>query len=635
MECELTEPWSEPPAAYPPIPYAVDNTVSCAGVAAGQHQHVMFARETYGDLVDGNRPAPAVERIEESVVARDDDTRAHPGILDHPPPLRNESGYPGGRDLELITTMTVLLRNLPLPLDRDEAELAATAAAVLGVDAGGVAVHSIVRRSLDARRRREPRFLYTLALDLDSEVEADLIGREPAPVELFVPPPRVDLGALCETVHGPPPVVVGCGPAGLFAALRLVEAGCAPTVIERGPDVTERSRRWNRFLRGDAFDPESNLLFGEGGAGAYSDGKLYTRIRDPRVREVLEVLAASGAPASILYDAKPHIGSNLLPSVVRRLRRRLADQGAEFRFSTRMTGLVIDDGRCHGVELETGEVLAAAGVFLGLGHSARETIRRLHRDGVAMERKPFQLGARIEHPQRLINRMQYGRYCEHPRLPAADYRLVAKLPGGDVFSFCMCPGGEILPATEKPGFICVNGASPLGRRGRFANSGFVITLDQDRFEGEGPLAGIDLQERIEARAAALAEHPFGAPALRFVDFLAARLTTGTLPVSSYPMPLTIAPFEEFLPQSVLEALRTGLTALSERLPILRDPEAVIVGPESRSSSPVRIVRDPKTLESPSAAGLYPMGEGAGYAGGIVSAAIDGLRCAEVFLSHTR
>jgi hypothetical protein len=529
--------------------------------------------------------------------------------------------------------MTLLLRNLAVSLDHDEADLAPAAAAALGVGADVLIVRSIVRKSLDARRRREPRFLYTLAIDVDPELAGELLAREPAPVEPFVPPPRIRLDI--DTSGGLPPVVVGCGPAGLFAAWRLVEAGLSPIVIERGPDVTERTRRWNRFLRGDVFDPESNLLFGEGGAGAYSDGKLYTRIRDPRVHEVLEVLAASGAPRSILYDAKPHIGSNLLPSVVRRMRRRLADRGAEFRFSTLMTGLVVDDGRVCGVEVEPGGVLDAGAILLGLGHSARETIRTLHRDGVAMERKPFQLGARIEHPQRVINRMQYGSFCDNPLLPPADYRLVAKLPAGDLFSFCMCPGGEILPATEKPGFICVNGASPLGRRGRFANSGFVITLDPDHFPGEGPLAGIELQEKIESRAAALAEHPFGAPALRLGDFVAARPTTGALPESSYPLPLTVAPFEEFLPPPIIDGLRTGLTKLCHRLPILRHSDALIVGPESRSSCPVRIVRDPKTLQSPSAAGLYPMGEGAGYAGGIVSAAIDGMRCAEALLSRHR
>jgi len=529
--------------------------------------------------------------------------------------------------------MTILLRNLKLPLGHDEADLAPAAAAVLGVDPGELAIHVIVRKSLDARRKREPQFLYSLALDLEPATEADLLNREPSPVEIYEPPPRVEVRELPARDRGRPPVVVGAGPAGLFAAWRLVEAGLAPIVIERGPDVTERTLQWNRFLRGDAFDSESNLLFGEGGAGAYSDGKLYTRVRDPRVGEVLEVLAESGAPQSILYDAKPHIGSNLLPSVVRRMRRRMAERGAEFRFSTRMTSLVVEGGRVRGVELEPGGVLETGAAFLGLGHSARETIRRLHRDGVAMERKPFQLGARIEHPQSVINKMQYGPFCEHPRLPAADYRLVAKIPGGDLFSFCMCPGGEILPATEKPGFICVNGASPLGRRGRFANSGFVITLDPDRFPDEGVLAGIELQEKIEARAAALAEHPFGAPALRLVDFLAGDLTSGELPESSYPMPLTIAPFEEFLPRSVLDPLRTGLSVLCKRLPVLRHPEAVIVGPESRSSCPVRIIRDCETLQSPSAAGLYPMGEGAGFAGGIVSAAIDGLRCAEALLAE--
>jgi uncharacterized FAD-dependent dehydrogenase len=529
--------------------------------------------------------------------------------------------------------MTVLLRDLPLALDRDESTLRDAAAEVLGLPAASVALRAIVRRSLDARGRREPRFLYTVALTLDPSTEAALLARRPPPVEAFSPPARVEVPPFEHQGAGPPPVVVGAGPAGLFAAWRLVQAGAAPLVIERGPEVTDRTRRWNRFLRGEApFDPECNLLFGEGGAGAYSDGKLYTRVHDPRVREVLELLAACGAPPDILYDAKPHIGSNLLPSVVRRLRRRLIDGGAQFRFGATMTGLQVAGGRVRGVVVDEDLEIDAAAVFLGLGHSARDSIRRLHGMGIEMERKPFQLGARIEHPQALIDRMQYGRFCGHPRLPAADYRLVAKLPGGDLFSFCMCPGGEILPATERPGFICVNGASPLGRRGPFANSGFVVTLDPDEFGGDGPLAGLELQEAIESRAAALAEHAFGAPALRLLDFLAGRPTVGGLPDSSYPLPLTAAPFEEFLPTRVAGSLRRGLEELCRRLPILRHPEALIVGPESRSSSPVRILRHPASLESPSAGGLYPMGEGAGHAGGIVSAAIDGMRCAEAFLA---
>ncbi len=527
--------------------------------------------------------------------------------------------------------MTILLRNLPLALDHEESDLAPTAAAFLRLDAAAIEIRSIVKKSLDARRRRRPRFLYTLAIDITPEIERSLLAEDPPRVEPYRPADRVEIGTARRPVGSRPPVVVGSGPAGLFAAYRLVQAGIEPIVVERGLEVTERTRQWNSFLKGETFNPESNLLFGEGGAGTYSDGKLFTRVNDPRVGEVLEILVAHGAPREILFDAKPHIGSNLLPSVVRRLRNTLSDRGVVFRFSTRMTGLRIEHGRVSGVDIEPGGRIDADQVFLGLGHSARDTIRALNDLGVAMERKPFQLGVRIEHPQHLINRMQYGPdFCTHSRLPPADYRLVAKIPGGDVFSFCMCPGGEILPATEKPGYICVNGASPLGRRGPFANSGFVVTLDPIEFGDGGPLAGIELQERIEGRAAALAEHPFGAPALRLIDFLEHGLSAA-LPDSSYPLPLTVAPFEEFLPARVLDALRRGLDDLCTRLPILRHPEAIIVGPESRSSCPVRMVRDRLTLESNSLSGLYPMGEGAGHAGGIMSAAIDGMRCAEALI----
>ncbi len=310
--------------------------------------------------------------------------------------------------------MTVLLRNLPLALDLDENDLVQACAEFLDLEPAGVKVRNIVKRSLDARQRRRPRFMYTLAIDVSPETERSLLAEVPPRVEPFRATERVEIGMVQRPVGCRPPVVVGSGPAGLFAVYRLVQAGLQPIVIERGLEVTERTRQWNRFLKGDSFNPESNLLFGEGGAGTYSDGKLYTRVNDPRVGEVLEILADHGAPREILFDAKPHIGSNLLPSVVRRLRNSLRDRGTVFRFSTRMTGLRIENGRVCGLDVEPGGVVETEQVFLGLGHSARDTIRTLHDLGVAMERKPFQLGARIEHPQHLINRMQYGIYrCIH------------------------------------------------------------------------------------------------------------------------------------------------------------------------------------------------------------------------------
>jgi uncharacterized FAD-dependent dehydrogenase len=530
--------------------------------------------------------------------------------------------------IERPFAVTVLLRDLHLPLEHEAGDLATAASERLGVDAAGITIRAIVRRSLDARGRGRPRWLYSLALDLSPQTEASLLDAHPPRVEPYRAAETVEVARVRPPAGCKRPVVVGSGPAGLFATFRLVQSGLQPIVIERGLEVTERTRRWYRFLKGDAFDPESHLLFGEGGAGTYSDGKLYTRVNDPRVAEILQILVDHGAPSDILYDAKPHIGSNLLPSVVRRMRKNLADRGVAFRFSTRMSGLETDGGAIRGVRLDPGGVLEAEAVLLGLGHSARDTLRMLHEAGVSMEQKPFQLGARIEHPQHVVNRMQYGaEFCSHPGLPPADYRLVARLDGGDVFSFCMCPGGEILPATEKAGFICVNGASPLGRTGRFANSGFVVTLQPPEFGAPEALAGIELQETIESRAASAAEHPFAAPALRLIDFLSGRLSAD-LPETSYPLSLTAAPFEEFLPPRVNNALREGLENLCVRLPLLRHPDALIVGPESRSSCPVRLTRHPETLESPSFSGLYPMGEGAGHAGGIVSAAIDGMRCAE-------
>lgn len=551
--------------------------------------------------------------------------------------------------------MTVLVRNVTLELDDGADTLARKAAKSLRVGQDRLEVERVVKRSLDARRGRPPRYLYTLAVKTDPSVEQALLSRKrtsAVPYEPDVYPVIEKLGseaiassqsAVSLAGSRPRPVVIGAGPAGLLAAYRLVQAGLEPLIVDRGLAVKERSKEWYAFLKGGAFNSESNLLYGEGGAGTYSDGKLYTRVHDIRTQEVLDLLVECGAPAEIAYEAKPHIGSNLLPSIVRRLRERLIERGAEFRFSTCMVDLHIDsasrtsDDRsiAVGVELRPGGSVAASAVFLAPGHSARDTLRLLLERGVAMEPKPFQLGVRIEHPQPLVNQLQYGKFAEHPNLPPADYRLVQKTSGGDVFSFCMCPGGEILPATEREGFICVNGASRHKRIGDFANSGFVVTLDPGRFRQPGTvLGGLLLQEEIESKAAAVATHAFGAPALRLIDLIERRISSD-LPASSYPLPLTAAPFEEFMPEDILGSIREGLDRLTQRLPLLRDPEAIVVGPEARSSSPIRMVRDPSSLESTSVAGLYPMGEGAGYAGGIMSAALDGMRCVETWLERVR
>ena len=471
--------------------------------------------------------------------------------------------------------MTVLYQNLSAPFDVPESELSHRLAERLRIPRARILEVSVERKSLDSRGGRPPRFVYVLRLELEPEIERALLARKKPPVTLYAPPEPLAPPPL----PAPPPVrpvVIGSGPAGLFAAWRLTMAGAEPIILERGPAVKERSLRWTEFLRGGEFNPEANLLFGEGGAGTYSDGKLYSRGKDPRGREVIQILVeAGGAPAEILTDARPHIGSNRLPAVQRKLRERLIERGAEFRFETLATGLRRDGtgeaARVVGVQvrdLTTGETstIETDTLFLAPGHSARDTYSWLREAGVAMERKPFQIGVRVEHPQEWVNQVQYGRSAGHPELPPADYHWVTDGDGVDVFSFCMCPGGEILPATEQAGLICTNGASRHKRTSPFANSGIVITVEPDRFgAGDDPFAGVDLQMGIERAAATAAGAPFGTPALRITDLIAGRVST-SLPESSYPLPLTPTDFREFLPAFIYDPIRAGLDRLSGRIP---------------------------------------------------------------------
>ena len=527
--------------------------------------------------------------------------------------------------------MTVLLRNLNVPIDREETQLPGIVSRQLRLRRGELRDVTIVKRSLDSRKGRKPRYQFTLALELDADTETRLLAAKRPRVEAYTAPVAI---APAQISPRRAPIVVGAGPAGVFAAYRLAQAGTAPIVLERGPEVTERSKKWFGFLKGKPFDRECNLLFGEGGAGAYSDGKLYTRVRDPRVQEILDLLVGAGAPAEIAYAAKPHIGSNLLPAIVRNFRKQLIELGVEFRFDTCLSGLLMDrEHRVVGAETSSAgnEAMAADAIFLGIGHSARDSYRMLAACGVALENKPFQMGVRIEHSQEYIDGVQYGDAAGNPHLPPAEYQWVVRRDDGDVFSFCMCPGGEILPATELEGYICVNGASRFKRIGRFANSGFVVTVDPPA--DAHPLAALDRQAEVERRAADLVGVPFAAPALRLEDFLSGDVST-TLPESSYPLDRVPVPFDEFLPPFVYASIRDGLQRLAQRTPGFTN-DAIVLGPEARSSSPVRIVRG-ADFQSTNTGGLYPIGEGAGYAGGIMSAAIDGMQAAEAWIdAHVR
>jgi uncharacterized FAD-dependent dehydrogenase len=511
---------------------------------------------------------------------------------------------------------------LDLGLDErdDEAHLRERVAAMLEVDPASLPSIEVKKRAVDARRGRV-RFHLTIGFRVS----------ETAP--LGAPDPR--------QVSGPPVVIVGAGPAGLFCAYQLARDGVASIVLDRGKPVQARRRDLKGLTQHGVVDPDSNYCFGEGGAGTYSDGKLYTRShKRGDVRDVIECLVRNGAPADILVDARPHIGSNRLPKVVTAIRERLEACGVEVRFGARVAGLIAEAGRVAGVTLADGSTIAAREVVVATGHSARDVLELLAAAGVTLEPKPFAMGVRIEHPQPLIDRIQYGRAAGHPKLAAAAYKLTQQCDGRGVFSFCMCPGGWIVPAATEPDGLVVNGMSLSRRDSPYANSGLVVAVELEdlaRAGFTGPLAGIDAQRRLERAAMAAGGGMLRAPATRATDFARGRGST-TVPASSYEPGLTAGDLAEVLAASGLALaprLREALRGFDRQMRGYLTDEAVLVGVESRTSSPVRVPRDPATLASPDLAGLYPSGEGAGYAGGIVSAALDGLRVARAISARRR
>lgn len=497
----------------------------------------------------------------------------------------------------------------------DPESLRQRVARMLGVPTSELPEVAVRKRSLDARRGRV-RFHVLCAI---GERDEALGG---APLREVSGEPRV--------------VIVGDGPAGLFCAYELARRGVAALVVDRGKLVQPRRRDLRALNRFGSVDVDSNYCFGEGGAGTYSDGKLYTRShkRGP-VRDVIELLALHGAPASILVEARPHIGSNQLPKVVTALREKLEGVGQKFRFGARLAALTVTGSppRVTGIRLVDGTEIGADAVVLATGHSARDVFELVSEVGVHLEAKPFALGVRVEHPQPLVNRIQYGSSAGHPALPNASYRLASEVDGRGVFSFCMCPGGWIVPAATAPGELVVNGMSLRRRDSPFANSGLVVGVEPRDWEAlglVGPLGGVELQRRIERAAFEAGGGALRAPATRATDFVRRRASS-SVPESSYIPGIVASDVALVLDASGLDLagrLRRALGSFDKTMRGYLTQEAVLVGVESRTSSPVRIPRHPETLEALELRGLYPAGEGAGHAGGIVSAALDGLRVAE-------
>ncbi|HJV87403.1 MAG TPA: NAD(P)/FAD-dependent oxidoreductase [Noviherbaspirillum sp.] len=526
------------------------------------------------------------------------------------------------------------LTNVILPLDHPAADLQAAILARLKIAADDLVRTTIFRRGYDARKRSAITLVYTLDVEVKNE-EAVLTQLKDVPNVSIAPDTSYKF-----VTHAPEqfsqrpdaarPVIIGFGPCGIFAALILAQMGFRPIILERGKVVRERTKDTWGLWRKRELNPESNVQFGEGGAGTFSDGKLHSGIKDPKhySRKVLTEFVNAYAPEEILYVSKPHIGTFRLVKMVQAMRETIESLGGEFRFEAKVADLDIDQGQMRGVVLASGERIVSDHVVLAVGHSARDTFQMLHERGVYVEAKPFSIGFRIEHPQSLIDRARFGKFAGHPLLGAADYKLVHHCSNGrTVYSFCMCPGGTVVAATSEPGRVVTNGMSQYSRNERNANSGIVVGITPEDYPG-GPLAGIDLQRELESRAFVLGGGNYDAPGQLVGDFIAGKPSTevgAVLP--SYKPGVHLTDLAPSLPAYAIEAIREALPAFDRQIRGYAMRDALLTGVETRTSSPVRIKRQ-DNFQSVNTKGLYPAGEGAGYAGGILSAAVDGIKVAE-------
>jgi uncharacterized FAD-dependent dehydrogenase len=527
---------------------------------------------------------------------------------------------------------------IELGLNESESVLCARSAQAIGVSESAVRGTRIARRALDARRRggrHVLRFVVHVDLDLALDCQSDALDRalKSGRARRVDPPASFRLAEAARHWQSRRVVVVGSGPAGLYAAWTLASNGVAVDLIDRGPNLRERGRAVARFSGTRELDPERNLLYGEGGAGTYSDGKLYTRTQHALEAPILQTLIEAGAEPEIAFDARAHVGTDRLHHILPRLRAKLEGMGVRFHFDTRLEALVKDaSDQVFAVRTSRGELPCDA-VMLGIGHSARDTLRSLSEEGLVVEAKPFQLGLRIEHPQSLIDLGRFGEGADLEKLGHAYYSLVAK--GNDqtpaVHSFCMCPGGQIVAAVAQPGMLCTNGMSNSKHSSPFGNSGLVVTLGAREF-GDGALAGLEFQEKIESAFFEAGGGDYTVPAQRVSDFLAGR-ESPSLPRSSYKLGMNAMRVDRLLPSAITDALRTAILRFDQQIPGYAGEQGLLVGIESRSSSPFRIPRDAETRIAEGFENVYPIGEGAGYAGGIMSAAIDGARSAWSLLVH--